>query len=191
MQFKLPLYTLVGTNNAWHVLALLFFSSLIVFQVHASSNTGIEQTVSLPSAEEISVEVFGKSKRLRILWIASTPGIKPRQRQVARGLAQNNFEVWLVDLAESMFLPHSTQTLRSIPPSVVAELINSLSQDDPERVLVVSNSYGAIPALRGIHAWQSQPQKRPGLIGAILFSPNFFADLDGQKLHHNASLKVD
>ncbi|NNF97292.1 MAG: TlpA family protein disulfide reductase [Halobacteria archaeon] len=152
---------------------------LIVYQVPASTQSGIERTVTLSSGEEISVEVFGKTKQLetrqlRILWIASTPGIKPRQRQVARSLAQNNMEVWLVDLAGSLFLPHSTQTLRSVPASVVTDLINSLSQDSQTPILIVSNSYGAIPTLRGIHAWQSQQPKQTNLIGAVLFSPNFF-----------------
>ena len=174
MQFTLPLYAHVGKNNTWRLLAILVFCLLIVYQVSASSNSGTEKIIALASGEEISVYVYGKSEQLRILWIASTPGIKPRQRQVAGNLAQNNMEVWLVDLAESLFLPHSTQTLRNIPPSIIAELINSLSHDNPERVLVISNSYGAIPALRGIHAWQSQQQKKSNLVGAILFSPNFF-----------------
>jgi len=174
MQFSLPLYALIRINNPWRVIATIVSSLLIVYQVHASGNSGIEKTVTLSSGEEVSVEVFGKTRQLRILWIASTPGIKPRQRQVAKSLAQNNMQVWLVDLAESLFLPHSTQTLRSIPASVVADLINSLSQDNPERVLIVSNSYGAIPALRGIHAWQLQQQKKNSLVGAVLFSPNFF-----------------
>jgi len=174
MRLTLPLYDLIRIKEHWHVIATVVLLLLFVFQAPAAATSGIEQTVTLSSGEEVSVEVFGKSKQLRILWIASTPGIKPRQRQVARSLAQNNMEVWLVDLADSLFLPHSTQTLRGIPASVVAELINSLSQDHPGRVLIISNSYGAIPALRGIHAWQSQQLKQTNLIGTVLFSPNFF-----------------
>jgi thiol-disulfide isomerase/thioredoxin len=174
MQLTLTLRDLIRINNLWRVIGTMVLFLLIVYQVPASSNSGIEKTVTLSSGEEVSAEVFGKTKQLRILWIASTPGIKPRQRQVARSLAQNNMEVWLVDLAESLFLPHSTQALRSIPAAVVADLIGSLSQDSPNRVLIISNSYGAIPALRGIHAWQSQQPKQTSLVGAVFFSPNFF-----------------
>ena len=167
-------YNLVCTIPPWYVLFSIVLFLLLIPQVSATDSSGIEKTVLLSSGEEISIEVYGKTRQFRILWISSAPGIKPRQRQVASSLAQNNMEVWLVDLAESLFLPHSTQTLRDIPPSVVVDLILGLSQDNPERVLIISNSYGAIPALRGIHAWQSQQQKKTNLVGAVLFSPNFF-----------------
>jgi len=179
IRFTFPLCGCIRIINRWHVITTAVLFSLIVYQVPASTKAGIEKTVTLSSGEEVSVEVFGKTKQLktrqlRILWIASTPGIKPRHRQVATNLAHNNMEVWLVDLAEALFLPHSTQTLRSIPASLVADLISSLSQDNQTPFLIVSSSYGAIPALRGIHAWQSQQRKQAKLIGAVLFSPNFF-----------------
>ena len=174
MRFTLPLHGLVTINNHWRVIATLVLFLLMLYKVTAASNSGVEKTISLSSGEEISIEIFGKTKQLRILWIASTPGIKPRQRQVARSLAQNNIEVWLVDLAESLFLPHSTQTLRNIPATVVAELINALLQDNHSLVLIMSNSYGAIPTLRGVRAWQAQQTQSVRLIGVVLFSPNFF-----------------
>lgn len=173
MRFTFPLCGLIRMDNCWRAIAIAVLL-LIIYQLPAATPSGIEKTVTLSSGEEISVEVYGESRQLRILWIASTPGIKPRQRQVASNLAQDNMQVWLVDLAEALFLPHSTQTLRSIPASVVADLISSLSQDSQTPVLIVSSSYGAIPALRGIHAWQSQQHAQTNLLGAVLFSPNFF-----------------
>ena len=150
----------------------LFF--LLTCQLSAAVDNGMLKTLTLSSGEEITLEVFGNNAQLRILWIASTPGIKPRQRQVAQNLVQHNMQVWLVDLAESLFLPHTTQTLRTIPPTLVAELIDALPEKNQPSVLVFSNSYGAIPALRGIHAWQSQPSRSARLIGVVLVSPNFF-----------------
>ena len=152
---------------------------LVISQVTAANKPVKEQTILLASGEQVSVEVYGKSKQLRILWITSTPGIKPRQRLAASALAQHNMEVWLVDLAESLFMPHSSQTLREIPSSLVAELINELTQDKPHNIMIMSNSYGAIPAIRGVHAWQSQQTTRSRLIGVILFSPNFFTHVPG------------
>jgi len=70
-------------DNCWRTIATAV-CLLIVYQLPAATPSGIEKTLTLSSGEEVSVEVFGKSKKLRILWIASTPGIKPRQRQVAR-----------------------------------------------------------------------------------------------------------
>ena len=177
MQFTYLLHGRIGTSNSWRLITTWVLFWLVIYQVAASPQSGNEKTVTLSSGEDVSVEVFGKSKKLRILWLASTPGIKPRQRQVAKSLAQNNMQVWLVDLAEALFLPHSTQTLRSIPATVVADLISSLSQDSHEQVIVISNSYGAIPALRGIHTWQSRQNDQARLTGVILFSPNFFTQV--------------
>ena len=161
-------------GHGWHVVWTLSLFFLLTCQPLAAPNSSVVKTLSLSSGEEITLEVFGKNPQLQILWIASTPGIKPRQRHVAENLAQHNMQVWLVDLAESLFLPHSTQTLRTIPATVVAELINTLPGGNLSSVLIVSSSYGAIPALRGIHAWQSHPPQRTKLIGAVFFSPNFF-----------------
>ncbi len=157
-----------------HVLGVLGLFFLLTCQLSAAMDNGRFKTVTLSSGEEITLEGYGNSSPLQILWIASTPGIKPRLRHVARDLAQHNMQVWLVDLAESLFLPHSTQALRTIPAAVVAELIDTLPENAQSSLLVVSNSYGAIPALRGIHAWQSQPARSARLIGVVLFSPNFF-----------------
>ncbi len=178
MQLIFSLHGYLRQSYRLPILGILILFWLVATAVAASSKPVKEQTIPLASSgEEISVEVYGNSKQLRILWISSTPGIKPRQRQVARSLAQNNMQVWLVDLAESLFLPHTTQTLRGISPAIVADLINSLSQDNPEQIIIISNSYGAIPALRGIHAWQSQPIRETNLLGAVLFSPNFFTHI--------------
>ena len=161
-------------KQRWRMIWTLGLLFLLTCASQAAPKHGVVKTLVLSSAEEITLEVFEGGNELRILWIASTPGIKPRQRQVAEALAQRNMEVWLVDLAESLFLPHSTQTLRTIPPRIVAELINALLDKPNTPALIISNSYGAIPTLRGIHAWQAQQPQTSQLLGAILFSPNFF-----------------
>ena len=174
MLFAYPSFQSHRRRQGWHVVCALGLFLLLTCQAPAVAIKSTVKTLDLPSGEEISLEVFGKSTQLQILWIASTPGIKPRQRQVAEKLAQHHMQVWLVDLAESLFLPHTTQTLRTIPARMVAELINALPGNKQTSILIISNSYGAIPALRGIHAWQSQYPQTSRLLGVVLFSPNFF-----------------
>ncbi len=164
-----------GLKRIWCVFWLSGLLFLPGMPCLAEVTAGVSKTLTLPAGEDITVEVFEGGTQLRILWIASTPGIKPRQRQVAAALARHNMDVWLVDLAESLFLPHSTQTLRRIPAPLVAELIQSwLKTGRASPALIVSNSYGAIPALRGIRAWQAQYSVNTDLLGAVFFSPNFF-----------------
>ena len=156
--------------------------------VIASNNSIAEEhsthlSLTLPSGEEIAAEVFGyqdnEKNILRILWIAPSFGIHKRHRQIAERLSQQkinhqNIEVWLVDLADALFLTRSAQSLRGIPGKLVADLIISLSQNHRHETLIISSRYGAIPAIRGIHAWQTRRPEHKSLIGAILFSPSFF-----------------
>lgn len=149
-----------------------------------AEDASVTQSLMTSSGEEITFELFkstleplNKNIALRILWIAPSFGIDPRHRQTAEALAKQGTEVWLVDLADALFLTKGATSMRKIPGQLVAELINLLSDynDDPAEVLVVSNTYGAIPSMRGIHAWQTQKTKPAGLIGAVLFSPSFFS----------------
>ena len=148
------------------LVAVLWFAFTPVF---ASS----QQTVLLPDKNEISAEVFGHSNKTRVLWIAPTYGIHPRHQQVARDLAKLGLEVWQVDLADALFLTRGANTMRNIPPTVVAELITQLTSHG-HKLLLVSGSYGSIPALRGVQQWQSQKPARRSVMGVILFSPYLY-----------------
>jgi len=166
----------------------IFLRLCIISLVIASSNSiaeehSIQRSLTLSSGEEIAAEVFGyqdnKKNLLRILWIAPSFGIHKRHRQLAERLSQQkighqNIEVWQVDLADALFLTKSAQSLREIPGKLVADLVVSLSQNHQHETLIISSSYGAIPAICGIHAWQTRRPKHASLIGAILFSPAFF-----------------
>lgn len=174
MLFFHDVLQLTRGKQRWRIIWTLGLLCLLTCASLAAPERGVVKTLAFSSGEEITLEVFKGGNELRILWIASTPGIKPRQRQVAEALAERDMEVWLVDLAESLFLPHSTQALRAIPTPVVAELINTLLNHNSAPALIVSNGYGAIPALRGIHAWQAQKPQTTNLLGLVLFSPNFF-----------------
>ena len=70
-------------GHGWHVVWTLSLFFLLTCQPLAAPNSSVVKTLSLSSGEEITLEVFGKNPQLQILWIASTPGIKPRQRHVA------------------------------------------------------------------------------------------------------------
>lgn len=138
------------------------------------------QSLTTSAGEEITFELFkstNKDIELRILWIAPGFGVGPRHQEAAQALAKKGVEVWLIDIADALFLTRGATSLRKIPGTLVADLINALSNhnNDPAEVLIVSSTYGAIPTLRGIHAWQSQDTKATGFIGAVLFSPSFLS----------------
>jgi thiol-disulfide isomerase/thioredoxin len=141
-----------------------------------------QQELTLASGEEITAEVFGRdaggaAHGLRVLWIAPNFGLHSRHRQLAEALGQRGLEVWQVDLAESLFLTKSATTMREIPAAFVADIITALSQAGQRQIVIISSGYGAIPALRGIHAWQSRRPRQATVVGAILFSPHLFTQV--------------
>jgi thiol-disulfide isomerase/thioredoxin len=161
-------------------LLLLGFIIAALFAAPLSAKEfSVQQTLTIRSGEEFSFEVFRDPKQkpaLQIFWIAPSFGIDPRHRQTAEALAKLGAEVWLIDLADALFLTRGAGTLRKIPATTIAELINALAQQQtsPSNILMLSSTYGAIPALRGVHAWQAQSTKQGRLIGTVLFSPSFF-----------------
>ncbi len=151
---------------------------LILLPALAPAAPAVRQaTLALDSGEELTFEIHGRpDASLRVLWIAPAFGLQARHRQVAAALAREGMEVWLTDLAESLFLPAGVNTLRDLPGAPVSAAIHRLARD--RELVVVSNGYGAIPVLRGIRAWQARADNgRDRLLGAILFSPALLAQV--------------
>jgi thiol-disulfide isomerase/thioredoxin len=167
------------THYIQRLLPRLFLTLLLTSFANVYAEATHENIV-LSSGEKISAEVFRDAQdpaALRVLWIAPDFGIESRTRQMAEALAQRGMEVWQVDAAEALFLPRSATTMREIPGAFVADLITALTDHRQRQVLVISGDYGAVPALRGIHAWQARNPSRPSLLGAVLFSPALFSQV--------------
>lgn len=159
---------------------LLIATPALSAQIADTVQISTPQTLVTASGEELNFEVFPSTNSdaaLRVFWIAPSFGIDPRHRQTAAALANQSLEVWLIDLPDALFMTKGVTSIRDIPGSLVAELITIIGKhnNDPADVLLISNTYGAIPALRGIHAWQSQTTKPARLLGAVFFSPSFFS----------------
>ena len=156
-----------------HIIKL--FSYLLFLLGITTAHAGIQKSLHVGN-EEINAEVFGLGNTTRVLWIAPSYGIHARHQQIAKFLGAAGFEVWQVDLADSLFMPLSASTMRQISPTVVADLIETLGKDN-KKVLIISSSYGAIPALRGVQHWQSTKPSKHTVIGVILFSPNLYTQV--------------
>ena len=112
-----------------------------------------------------------------ILWIAPGYGSHQRTARIAARLAQRGIEVWHVDLAESLFLPKNTSTMRQLDGRYVAGLIDAAHVQTGKTITLVSRSYGALPLLKGARKWQQQHQDdgENYLNGAVLFSPELYS----------------
>jgi len=157
-----------------YVFVVWLMAGLLMLNAPAFGAAAIQRSLELPSGHEVVADVYGKSGKTRVLWIGPSYGLHPRHKQVAKGLAKLGLQVWQVDLAEALFLPRGAQAMRDIPATVVAELIQAVSEKGKYKLLLISGSYGAIPALRGVHAWQSLQSAQRSLLGVVLFSPYLY-----------------
>ena len=146
---------------------------------------------AIESAEEISVEV--KDTELSLLRFAAegehliilvSPGFGNQRRSydIARSISRHGIEVWHIDLAESLFLPQSTGTLRALDGSYVAALVSAAHRQSGKHITLMTRSYAALPVLRGARLWQAQAGmldagKTDVLTGAILFSPELYSEI--------------
>lgn len=112
-----------------------------------------------------------------IIWVAPGFGIHQRAMDMSKKIAAFGTEIWHVDLAESLFMPKSTQTMRKLTGEYLKGLIEYAHKTTNKPVVLLTRSYGAIPVLRAIRLWQlAQPENKPlYLQGAILFSPELYA----------------
>lgn len=153
------------------VMLLIGIFSFIPIMCFAES----EITVPVSPEIDITVERFSSSGKYLILWLAPEYGLRTNHRFMARQLTDQKIEVWLSNIAESLYLPQSTNSLKQLDGKYVAALIEYAHQTTGKKIVVAGDSYAALNALMGAQQWQEMHQKSPYLIGAILFSPSVYA----------------
>ena len=151
---------------------LLFF--LLLYPQFISSTWAVPISQVMSDHTEIEVDIIPADGKYLLLWFASAPGFHERHRQAAQLLSQHGYESWQIDLADALFMPRGSQSLREISGKYVAELITQAYRKTGKTVILISNSYGSIPVLRGARHWQGQKPDSASLAGAILFSPNLY-----------------
>jgi len=143
------------------------------------------------SAEEITVEVhdtdlsllrFNAEGEHLTIWVSPGFGHLQRAYDISLAISKRGIEVWHIDLAESLFLTQSTNTLRALDGSYVAGLISEAHKLTGKSVTLMTRSYAALPVLRGARLWQMQAAKADNdqfdyLTGAILFSPELYSEI--------------
>ncbi|KPK40075.1 MAG: hypothetical protein AMJ69_03625 [Gammaproteobacteria bacterium SG8_47] len=137
----------------------------------------LQRSYTVTDALEVNVSVYPSNGDVVLLWVAPSYGLRAGQQRMAGLLAAHGIEVWQFDLADALFLPRGSTSMRQIDGKYVADLIEYAHAETGKRVLLISSSYGAIPLLRGARTWQLRQPARPYLIGAVLFSPNLYSTI--------------
>jgi thiol-disulfide isomerase/thioredoxin len=154
---------------------LLFITSISI------ASPGTEITVEVADSE-LSLLRFNAEGEHLIIWVSPGFGNHQRSYAVAEAISQKGIEVWHIDLAESLFLPKSTNTLRALDGRYVAGLISAAHAMTGKQITLMTRSYAALPVLRGARLWQLQASEMHAvppayLSGAILFSPELYSEI--------------
>lgn len=157
----------------------------ILLALHLPDCFAADKPVSLATDIEItshdgsdlSLHRYPATGPYLVIWIAGGHGLTERDLALAQALSQQGVEVWQIDFAQSLFQIGGSNFMRKLDPKYVVELINAAQTRSAKKVLLLSHSYGAVPALRGATLWQSQAERRGRLVGVILLSPDLYASI--------------
>jgi len=156
------------------ILPFVLIFSIFITKVCVAES---EIIVRVSSGDEITVDQFPASGKHLMLWLAPEYGLRGAHRSLARMLTKQNIEIWQTNIVESLFLPHGSTSIKKLNGQHVADIIEYAYKTTGKRIIVASDSYGAISALHGIHQWQKRKQIKSYLIGAILFSPSTYSTI--------------
>jgi thiol-disulfide isomerase/thioredoxin len=131
-----------------------------------------ESTVRAADGTDLPVYKYRARGDYLLIWLATRFGFLDRSVRMAPVLADKGLEVWQFDLAVAQFEPPSTKVMREATGQYIADLIDAAHTETGKKVVLLGQSYGAIPLLRGARQWQSRDHAGDYLAGAILFSPD-------------------
>ena len=133
-----------------------------------------ELSLHTTDGTDLTVQRYAAQGDYLLLWIAAGNGLDQREIQFARDLTGKNIEVWQIDFADALFLPHGNQLLRDLNPDYVADLITAAHTQTGKQIVLAAHAYGAIPVINGIHRWQSRRPVSAYVTGALLFTPELY-----------------
>jgi len=138
-----------------------------------------EFSITIPPNSELDITKYAANGTDLFLFVYPTSGrgIEAHHEVMAEELAKANIEVWLGDMIDSLFLPHSSNTKRKLTGEYLAKLIEIAHQKTAKNITIAGNSYAAIPVLRGAYLWQNKNPQKKYLKSAVLFSPKLYKTL--------------
>ena len=131
--------------------------------------------------QDIQVSRHAADGEHLMVWVMPRLSETPRVAELAGQVAARGIEVWLVDLADSLFLPSGPATQRSIDGRYVSGLVNAAHRDSGKTITLMARGYAAIPVLKGARDWQQREvaagRRDPFLAGVVLVSPDLYATI--------------
>lgn len=156
---------------------LLIPHVLLLIALLLSLPTRAAETLDLPLNDQttINLEVFSAAGSYLYIWQSHEQGIMPIDRQLATRLAEQGIEVWIPELLDSYFLANTASNMDKVSAEAYQAILQRAAKTG-KRVILGASGRGAIPVLRGIHAWQGTKADHRQLAGLILLSPKLYVE---------------
>ncbi|VAW91679.1 Thioredoxin family protein [hydrothermal vent metagenome] len=140
-----------------------------------SKNNAAAETISLPLHAELETDVNIQTATGNTLLLVFPSEYGPQQADTTllQVLPQYGIEVWLSNLLETYFLPHSASNLEKIPAKDIQHLIQAIHKRSKKNIIILTSGRGAIPVLRALASWPDSDAP-PYLSGLILMHPKLF-----------------
>jgi len=158
-------------------LIFLFFIALfaaISQPVYAEDKPGLPDTAVVVQAHdgnELSLYQYPAKGNELVIWINGRSW-EEREIQTAMDLARSGIEVWQIDFAEALMQTSGSSLLRNLDAEYVADIIDAAHLQTGKKVILMAQSFAAIPTLGGATLWQQRKTQHGKLSGAVLFSPD-------------------
>jgi len=157
----------------------LIFSVTSLFPTISICSETSNFSVTLSQSLELDITKYSAngSDLLLFVYPTSGKGITRHHETMAQELVKANFEVWIADITDALFLPHSSSTMRKMTGEYLAELVVKAHEKTGKNIYIAGNSYAAIPVLRAAYRWQKGKPKTSYLKSAVLFTPKLYKTL--------------
>jgi len=155
-----------------HIIIRILFTS-IIFQLVSQQLYADSQLKDLeykvPSGNKISITRLNVTGSKAVFWLPSEHGQTNNDKKFAYALANQGYEVWLVDLYNSYFFAPVPSSLYLVPVTDLSHLLNQFMAADKKQKIVLTSGRTAAILLEALKSSTSPS-------GVILISPNLYVE---------------
>lgn len=154
---------------------LFTFMFVLLFSTLVQADNLQTLEMDLPSGETMELRFLENDSPYVLLWFPCDQGLGSKEEAIAREINQLGVEVWLMDLLGAYFAPIAPSSMRELRGEDVTIAIGKVFAETRKPVVLLAQGYGAVPALRGVRAWQHHGGSDKILKGVILLFPELMA----------------
>ncbi len=139
-----------------------------------------EVVFNLRSGAEIVSQRYPAAGDAVAIWITGQFGRTEEEHKAAADMAEQGVETWVTDFLAPYFLPLLPSSLGKIPDVDLAEWLESIRKEYPDRrIVLVASGRVASLALRAVRGWQARygKQNEKVIDGALLMFPLLYQEL--------------